>query len=153
MSRILVLTVIAFLCFSCFIPALHAADKNEIGLGIVLGEPTGLNTQFFWSNNSAVDVTAAWSLGDWLTLAADYQIYNYLADLPREYKWYYGLGTYATFPDDKDLTFGVRVPFGIKYHIPYTSMDTWVEAAPGLELVEDTEAIIHAGVGITWWLK
>ena len=153
MRRILATIVIAFLLIPSSTPILLAADHNEIGLGIVLGEPTGLNAQFFWNRDSAIDITAAWSLGDWLTVAGDFQIYNYLMDAPREWRWYYGIGSYMTFPDDKDLTLGMRIPLGIKYHFPYSAIDIWAEAAPGIELLEDTEAIFHGGVGLTLWIK
>ncbi len=153
MYRILATMVIAFLLTSNLTPASLADEKSEIGVGIVLGEPTGLNAQFFWNRNSAIDLTAAWSLGDWFTVTGDFQIYNYLLDAPREWRWYYGLGSYMTFPDDEDLTLGVRIPVGIKYHFPYSAIDVWAEAAPGIELLEDTEAIIHGGIGLTFWLK
>jgi hypothetical protein len=153
MPRILTIAAIAFLLTLSLTPTLQAEDRSEFGLGIVLGEPTGLNAQFYWNQNSAVDFTAAWSLGDWLTVAGDYQIYNYLGDAPREWRWYYGLGSYMTFPDDEDLTLGVRVPVGLKYHFPYSVIDAWAEVAPGIELLEDTQAILHGGIGLTFWLK
>jgi hypothetical protein len=153
MCRTLTFMAIALLLIVAANSALSAAEKNEVGLGIVLGEPTGINAQFFWNKNSAVDFTAAWSLGDWLTVAGDFQTYSYLWDAPREWRWYYGLGSYLTFPEDEDLTLGVRIPLGIKYHFPYSNIDAWAEVAPGLELIEHTEAILHGGIGLTLWIK
>jgi hypothetical protein len=148
--RFFVLSLLLPLCSS--LPA-QADEPNEFGAGIVLGEPSGVNMQFYWDNNQAIDLTAAWSFSDWLTVAGDFQIYNYLLDAPREWRWFYGIGSYMTFPEDDDLTWGVRIPFGVKYHFPYSIVDVWAEAAPGLELLEDTEAIFQGGIGVTFWLK
>ncbi|MBU1983880.1 hypothetical protein KJ815_05670, partial [bacterium] len=71
-----------------------AADRDEFGLGLTLGEPSGVHGQFFWSPRTALDVTAAWSLHDWFMSTADFQIYDYLLDSPPEWRWYYGLGAY-----------------------------------------------------------
>lgn len=132
--------------------AAESADRDEFGLGLVLGEPSGLNTQFFWSSKTSIDVTAAWSWKDWFTTAADFQVYNYIADAPREWKWYYGLGGYLTLPENEDGTLGVRIPLGIKYHFPHSSIDVWAEVDPALQLAPDTEAEFQGGLGLTFWL-
>ena len=56
-------------------------------------------------------------------------------------------------PDNEDNTLGVRVPLGIKYHFPYSIVDIWGEVDPGIELINDTNAILHGGIGLTFWLK
>ncbi|MCC6477119.1 hypothetical protein IT157_08690 [bacterium] len=135
------------------VSAAHAEkNRDEFGLGLVVGEPTGLNAQFFWDRAASVDVTAAWSWSEWLLLSADFQMYDYVMDMPREWKWYYGFGGYLSVDDDDDNRFGVRVPLGLRYSIPYTIMDVWAEAAPGMELAPDTKVSVQAGLGLTFWL-
>lgn len=128
-------------------------QRNEFGLGFVIGEPSGINAQFFWSPRSAVDFTAAWSFNDWFMLIGDYQVYDYIADSPREWRWYYGGGAWVAFPENDDGTLGVRVPLGIRYRIPRSIVDLWVEIAPALELVPDTEPELQGGLGVTFWLR
>ena len=56
----IVLTVICTVCLA--LPAHAIVRSNDVGIGIVLGEPSGLVGQFFMSQNSLLDVTLAWSL-------------------------------------------------------------------------------------------
>ena len=133
--------------------AIAEEDKNEFGLGVVLGEPSGLNGQFYWTDKTAMDITAAWSWRDWFSVSADYQVYDYILDSPREWKWYWGGGAYMTLPQNEQGTFGVRIPLGIKYHIPHSPVDIWGEVDPALQLIKSTEPEIQGGIGITFWLK
>ncbi len=132
--------------------SVYAKDRQEAAIGLLLGEPSGINGQVFWSSRSAVDLTVAWSWSDWVQVIGDYQIYDYILDAPREWKWTYGLGAYLALPENEGGTFGVRVPVGVKYHWPHSYIDTWIELAPALQVAPDTEARLQAGIGITYWL-
>ena len=146
--------MIGLLMVACWCNGVAAAEeKSEFGLGLVLGEPSGLNGQFLWSERSAIDITAAWSWRDWFFTSADFQMYDYILDSPREWKWYWGGGAYLTLPKNDQGTFGVRVPLGIKYHIPHSPVDLWIEADPALQLIKSTEAELQGGFGVTFWLK
>ncbi|MCB9357017.1 MAG: hypothetical protein H6506_03270 [Calditrichaeota bacterium] len=131
-----------------------AKDRDGFGLGPYLGEPTGLNMQFFWDKSSAVDINAAWSWNEWTLLSADFQMYDYFMDMPMEWKWFYGGGVYMSLANDgnEDNTVGVRVPLGMKYHIRPTIMDVWLEVAPALELAPATRGRFQGGIGLTFWL-
>ncbi len=148
---ILMSVLVAVVSFSS--PAAALESGRELGVGIVLGEPSGILGQFFMSHASLLDVTAAWSLDDWFMVAADYQIYNNLADAPPEWMWYYGLGGYVAFPENEDGIFGARVPLGISYSFPRSIVDVWVEIDPALQVLPDTEAELQGGIGLTIWLK
>jgi hypothetical protein len=132
-----------------------ATDQNrdEFGLGFIVGEPSGVNAQFYWGPKASVAVTAAWSLNDWFFLAGDYQIVNRLADSPPEWRWFYGIGAYMGAPEKERGLFGGRIPLGIKYRIPNSIVDIWGEVVPALQLVPDTEGRIQGGVGVTFWIK
>lgn len=133
---------------------LLAKDRNGFGIGPVVGEPTGLNAQFYWDKNSAVDVTTAWSWDNWLLVSVDFQMYDYFMDMPREWKWSYGGGVYMNLANDdhEDNALGIRVPLGLKYHFPYSIVDVWGEVAPGIELAPDTKFAFQGGIGLTFWL-
>lgn len=128
-------------------------DRNEFGMGLLLGEPSGINAQFFWTSKSALDFTGAWSWRDWFFVSADYQIYDYILDSPREWKWYYGLGAYLTIPENEDGTIGARIPLGVKYHFPHSPIDFWAEVAPALQIAPDTEPELQGGLGVTFWIR
>lgn len=128
-------------------------SRDEVGLGIVLGEPSGLHGTFYWGQKQAVDVTAAWSFHDWLMLAGDMQFYNYIPNLPHEWRWFYGVGAYIAVPSNDQGNFGVRIPLGLKYHFPHSPVDVYGEIVPALKLVPETEALLQGGIGITFWVK
>ena len=144
------LTMVALLLFSVYG---YCEEKNDIGLGVVLGEPSGINGQFFWSQRSAVDITAAWSWRDWFFASADYQIYDYILDSPREWKWFYGVGLFAATPENEHGRFGIRIPVGVRYRFPHSDIDAWAEAAPALRLFDETVPELQGGIGITFWIK
>ncbi|MFZ5434359.1 MAG: hypothetical protein ACOZB3_11390 [Calditrichota bacterium] len=149
--RAVILSLIALVIL---LPAhiLQAKERDEFGMGLTLGEPSGIHGQFFWSRKTALDVTAAWSFHDWFMTTADFQIYDYLLDSPDEWRWYYGGGAYLALPENEDGTFGVRVPVGIRYHFPHSYVDVWAEIDPALQLAPETEAEFQAGLGVTFWL-
>ncbi len=140
--------VIAITCLCA-----SAGERSETGIGLILGEPSGVNAQFFWSSRSAVDITAAWSFDDWFQVMGDYQVYDYILDAPREWKWTYGVGAYLALPDNESGTMGLRIPLGIKYHFPHSNIDVWVEAAPALQVAPDTKGLLQGGLGLTYWIK
>jgi hypothetical protein len=145
--------ILAILTLAGTVFAESLENRNDFGLGFVLGEPSGLNAQFYWSQRSAVDITAAWSFNDWLMIVGDFQVYNKIADSPPNWKWYYGLGAYLALPRNDNGTFGVRVPLGIRYRIPQSAVDVWGEIAPALRVVPDTAPELQGGLGVTFWLK
>ncbi len=149
------LVLLALLAATCLLPGRAAAlsPGREVGIGIVLGEPSGVLAQFFMTRKTLLDVTAAWSFDDWFMVACDYQIYNYIADAPPEWRWYYGVGGYAAFPENDDGIIGVRVPLGISYSFPRSFIDVWLEVDPALKLAPKTEAAVQGGLGVTFWLK
>ncbi len=149
---VFLLTVTLGICFFSHQAKALSAGR-EVGVGIVLGEPSGVLAQFFMTRKSLLDVTAAWSFDQWFMMAADYQIYNNIADAPPEWLWYYGVGGYAAFPENKDGIFGVRVPLGISYSFPRSFIDVWLEIDPALKLAPKTEAALQGGLGVTLWLK
>lgn len=148
---LLVPLIMAFASTSAFPQALDKRD--EFGLGIVLGEPSGVNAQVYWTPHSTVGITAAWSVHDWLFVAADYQILNRLGDSPPEWRWFYGLGAYLGTPHNARGLIGGRIPLGIKYKIPSSIVDVWGELVPALRLVPDTQAEFQGGIGVTLWIK
>ncbi len=130
-------------------------EKNEIGLGLVLGRPSGVNAQFFWTKRSAVDFTAAWWFHDWFFAAADYQVYDYILDSPREWRWYYGGGAFMATGLGKHRSgeFGLRIPLGIRYGFRHSPLEIWGEVAPGLRLIDRTEPELQGGIGLTFWIR
>lgn len=134
---------------------LKAQGSNDIdkklGLGAMLGEPTGVSVKFWTGNSTAIDVGAAWSLSDRveaLHMHSDLLFHSWFQD-PENLAFYYGIGGRVIFADDAEA--GVRVPFGLTYVFDRIPFDLFVEAVPILDLTPDTDFAGNGAVGIRYY--
>ena len=114
------------------------AQNSGLGVGIILGEPTGLSAKMWTGEITAFDAAAAWSFGDEgaLHLNADMLFHNY-GLINQAFPVYYGLGARVKLAED--LRIGLRVPVGIAYQIPNTPLDAFLEIVPVLDLIPDVD--------------
>lgn len=68
--------LIAFI-LGCALLTAHAQDRG-FGLGIIIGEPTGVSVKGWLSDERAIDGALAWSLfgHSWFSAHADYLFHN-----------------------------------------------------------------------------
>ena len=129
---------------------------THIGLGVMAGEPTGLTLKAWSDGRHAIDAAAGWSLGDegWLYLHADYLWHSYdfePNDLPGSLPWYIGVGGRALLKGGEDSALGVRIPIGLDYLFRRQPFDIFVEVAPIIDLVPDTDFDLSGGVGVRFY--
>lgn len=125
-------------------------DK-DFGLGVMLGEPTGVSVKFWTTNRSAFDVGAAWSLSgrnEALHLHADVLWHSWFPDT-ENLAFYYGIGGRVIFTDEAHA--GVRIPLGLTYVFDEIPFDLFVEAVPIFDLAPDTEFAGNGAVGIRYY--
>jgi hypothetical protein len=134
-------------------------QKSGMGLGIILGEPTGINGKFWLSNRTAFDAAAAWSFTNHsrFQVQGDFVFHNYSVlkrtfevtsgDLPL----YYGIG--ARLRLDNQDEFGLRFVAGMAYIFPTAPFDLFFEVAPIMDLAPDTELDGSAAIGFRIWFK
>ena len=129
-----------------------AQDKN-FGLGIILGEPTGVSAKLWTSSSNAFDFAAAWSFkGDGhLLLQADYvwHIFNLIPVSSGKLPFYVGIGGRIIFADDPLI--GARVPLGLDYLFADAPVDIFVELVPILDLAPETDFDFGGGIGARYW--
>ena len=130
-------------------PAL--AEGGPFGIGIILGEPTGISGKFQISKSNAVDGAIAWSLKDDndLHLHGDYLYHNYSLIIPDtgELPVYFGIGGRIKLREDHDDEIGIRFPVGLDYMFEQAPFDVFVEVVPVMNLAPKTEFDINAAVG------
>ncbi len=135
-----------------FIKPASAQDKG-FGMGIILGEPTGLSAKLWTSGDNAFDFAAAWSLkGDGaLLLQADYvwHFFNLIPVSSGKLPLYVGIGGRVVLADDPQL--GVRIPLGIDYLFASAPLDVFAELVPILDLSPATDFGVGGGIGIRYW--
>jgi len=149
------------------------AQRSGFGLGIIIGEPTGITGKYWLSGKSAIDGAIAWSMhGENLHLHGDYLVHKF--DLIKvskgSFPFYYGIGARFRFGDNDhndfidhdhswwgnhhhDDVFGIRVPFGLDYLFGSDPFDIFLEVVPILDLVPDTEVNFNAAIGFRFWFK
>ncbi|MBK9097404.1 MAG: hypothetical protein IPM14_04615 [bacterium] len=133
---------------------IHSQSRG-FGLGIVLGEPTGLSAKLWTSSSNAFDFAAAWSFkGDGhLLLQADYVWHSF--DLIRvssgRLPLYYGIGGRVILADDPLL--GIRIPLGLNYQFDSAPIDIFAEIVPILDLVPSTDFDLGGGIGVRFWFN
>ena len=133
---------------------LSAQDKG-FGLGIILGEPTGVSGKLWTSKENAFDFAAAWSFqgNGHLLLQADY-VWHIFRLIPVEsgrLPFYVGVGGRVVFANDP--TIGVRVPLGLDYMFSNAPVDIFLELVPILDLTPSTDFDFGAGIGARYWFN
>lgn len=136
--------------------AAASAQLSGTGVGLVIGEPTGLSLKSWLSGNSAITVGAAWSFqhDGSLFLWADYTLHSFditNSGSDRSLAFYYGIGGKASFVDNdnegNDTVIGARIPLGLMIPLRHHPVDFFVEVVPTLDLAPDTEFGVNGGIG------
>ena len=137
------------------------AAPSGFGLGIIVGEPTGLSAKAWMGGNAAVDAAAAWSFyrHSALHVHADFLLHNFglIPVSAGELPLYYGIGGRIKFiehdEDDDKIQLGVRVPVGLEYLFQDAPFGLFVEVVPLLDLVPDTDFDFNGGIGCRFYFR
>lgn len=146
--------------------------NKTFGLGLELGEPTGVTGKLFLSPSNALDfglgeIYHHYYGGDGLHLYVDYLWHpTVLTSTPSfELPFYVGVGGRVWFFDydcpggvchDAEA-FGVRVPVGIAFDFNNVPLDIFIQATPTLDFFRhynhDIFLDIDFSVGIRFWFS
>ena len=128
-----------------------SAFAANVGLGFMVGEPTGFSLKAWSGSRTAFDVAAGWSLGnsDWIYVHSDYLWHRYDLDVDvrGSLPYYFGLGGRVLLRDGHDSRMGVRLPLGLNFITADHRFDFFIEVAPIIDLVPDTEFDVSGGLG------
>lgn len=126
---------------------------GKLGVGVLLGEPTGISVKKWNNQRSAFDLGVAWSFvgsNDRIHLHADYLLHSWISDIKKgELAFYYGIGGRMVFSNDP--TVGVRIPFGLNYMIEDAPVGLFAEAVPILDLTPATEFNGNGAIGVRYY--
>jgi hypothetical protein len=143
--------------------------RNGLGVGIIVGEPTGISTKKWITDKAAIDAVAAWSFADFdsFQIHVDYLLHNYdlikTKDLPGSFAVYYGVGGRIKLKgsnegkgkgsNDEDARFGVRIPLGISYVFKESPVELFSEVVPILDVVPETKFGLSLGLGARYYFN
>ena len=152
----------------------QASDKT-FGLGVEIGEPTGLNGKYFFSEKGALDFGIGWIYrhyyyGDGVNLYVDllYHPVSLVSASAFELPFYIGGGLrYWNFDychmgvcDYDGSAFGIRIPFGISFVFNDVPLDIFLQIVPVIDFVsgdyydrfhDRTHVGIDGSVGLRFW--
>ena len=149
-----------------FVVQRSVAQEHNFGLGVIIGEPTGISAKLWTSSVTAFDFGLGWSIGGdrignyngsynggsrvhfhmdylWHTFDA----FNTAERLPL----YYGIGGRINSGAGYDASAAVRGVFGIAWLPHNTQMDLFFELVPSLQLTSSTLFGLDAGIGARYY--
>ncbi len=129
------------------------AQADGIGVGIILGEPTGLSGKLWLTEKTAVDGAVAWSMWDGgaMHIHADFLVHSFnLINVSQgQLPLYFGIGARVRLANDPMV--GVRVPVGLAYLFGSAPIDVFLELVPILDLVPATAFHFNSAIGIRYF--
>lgn len=136
-------------------PVFSTAQDSGFGLGIVVGEPTGVSFKNWLGGRSAIDFAVAWSFGkeDALHVHVDYLFHNFgLFNVEKgDLVLYYGVG--GRIKAEEKSRVGVRIPIGVSYIFEKDPLEIFFELGPILDLSPSTTFWITGGIGIRYFFE
>ena len=145
----------ALLLALLFVPSALAQD--ELGVGIILGEPTGLSAKKWLSSEHAVDAGLAWSFSHDTSIQVhgDYLYHRVRAfateDIRGRIPFYFGIGGRAILGEDSVV--GVRFPVGVGRTLSSAPVELFLEIVPVLDLAPDTDFDLNGALGFRYYLN
>ncbi len=131
----------------------YAQSNHNLGLGVILGEPTGISFKIWNRQTVAFDAGAAWSIVDQkhFQIHGDLLLHNF--NLFRvetgRMALYYGVGARIWFATDTILS--LRVPIGLSYEFERTPVELFLEVVPMLDLIPATDVAMAGAVGFRYY--
>jgi hypothetical protein len=129
------------------------AESGSFGLGLILGQPTGVTGAYQLSDRTAID--AALGLG-WVDDRDFYVHVEFLYYLPTlvsgnsvELNAYLGIGGF--FFAHNDPVFGARAPFGLSLDFTNVPLQIFLEASLLLAIVPDVDLDVRGALGFRYY--
>ncbi len=142
------------------------AQERGFGLGVIIGEPTGISAKLWTSSVNAFDFGLGWSFGgDRIGKYNGYYDGGRRVDFHLDYLWhsfsaihsserfplYYGFGGRMNSGAGYEGSVAVRGVFGIAWLPQNTPIDVFLEVVPSLQLTSSTGFGFDAGIGARYF--
>ena len=145
------------LLFALMLSVNSAHAQKELGVGIMLGEPSGISVKQWLSKSTAIDGGFAWSFSKdtAIQIHADYlrhRVYLFESDdFDSRIPVYYGLGARVVLGDDP--TIGFRFPVGVGKTFSQYPIELFLEIVPILDIAPSSDFDINAAIGARYYLN
>lgn len=146
------------------LPLLSRAQGSGFGLGIMIGEPTGISWKYWTGGDRALAGGVAWGLSNYsyFHVHADH-LFHKMDLIPvskGKLPLYFGPGVRMRFwsdngndryDDDRDLDLSIRFPVGLAYFFDGAPVDVFLEAVPTMSLIPSTDFDFDGAIGARYW--
>lgn len=131
---------------------LSQPNNSKNGIGIIVGDPTGIAVKFLNSGYRHFNGAVAWDSGNKNNDGSLYMHADYIFK-----KWNINAGGATNFQallggglalDTGSESLGLRIPFGVTYIFSEVPVDAYIELVPGLSLVPSSDFFVDAAFGI-----
>lgn len=153
MRKITVLLFLtSFLFLTTDIKAQATPEKGKKAIGLMIGDPTGISFKSWMGSKNAFDLGVAWSIDetDAISIHGDYLWHSWLDVEKGNLALYYGIGARVLFTDN-DSIIGARIPLGINYLLADAPIDLFIEIAPIVNILPDTDADGDGAIGVRFY--
>jgi hypothetical protein len=135
------------------LPVFASAQDSGVGLGVILGDPSGVSFKGWTGSYSAVDIAIAWSFEheDAFHVHLDYLLHSFnLFNIEKgDLVLFYGVG--GRLKAEEKSRVGVRIPVGLTYLFENDPLELFFELGPILDLAPRTDFRMTGGLGIRYY--
>jgi hypothetical protein len=137
-----------------FISGFSFAQSNGFGLGIIVGQPTGISAKYWISSNNALDFGLGYSFerNSRMSLHADYLFHaRNIFNTNENISLHYGPGGRLRLVETGDSRLGVRFDVGLTWVPRNSPVDVFLEIAPLLDIIPETKFSFNSGIGVRYY--
>lgn len=137
-----------------------SAQEKNFGLGVMLGEPTGISAKLWTSNNNALAFGLGWSAyhprydesGSRVHFHIDYLWHSFDAIRSEEkFVFHYGIGGRFKDRGGDNGSLAIRGVGGLNWLPRNAPIDVFFELAPSLELTPSTGFALDGALGARFY--
>jgi hypothetical protein len=152
MKNLLVKSLLFLFLFS----TVSFAQSNGFGLGIMVGEPTGISAKYWTTSSTAFDFGLGYSFerNSRMHLHADYLFHvKGLFNTTENISLYYGPGARLRLVENGKSRLGARFDVGLVWIPRNSPIDVFLEIAPLLDIIPETDFSINGGIGVRYFFN
>lgn len=131
--------------------------RSGFGIGVVVGEPTGLTLKGWLDDQNALDAAVGWSFESRtsLNVQMSWLWHNFdLIPVSRgSLPLYVGVGGRYKEVNRQADRWGIRIPVGLAYHVEPVPLEVFGEIAPIVDLSPSSRASLSASIGVRYYFE
>lgn len=134
-----------------------SAQEREIGVGLKLGEPTGLTLKYWLNTRNALDFTlgaAVFNSNSRVNINVNY-LYHYdnVIKTREDVSLFLGFGARLVSKKHGNSSFGIRGVGGVAWYSDKYPIEVFLEAAPVFRLFPTTGIDFDMAIGARYYFK